>query len=306
MYSLDVNFLRDRATPTASGGAARAARPKQVITLQDLLPAIIGGGVGLGLLAIAGGTWGFLFWQQTRVQNEIANINAEITANQPLVDEINQLEQQIQQANQQTQGLATVFQQIKPWSAILQDIRDRVPAGVRLNSVVAKETAAPQPAAAPSPAPSPPPGGQPAAPPSPAVPQPTIDISGTGTSFSDVNDFMLALRESLFLQGDTLQLIRATLQQPNIQVEGGNIGGVSVELPEVADFTISVQLADFQAIPVTDLRRELTRKGALGLAVRLETLETQGIIETQAPAPDPAASPAQPIIDPAASPPTPQ
>ncbi|NJO19678.1 MAG: hypothetical protein HC838_05855 [Spirulinaceae cyanobacterium RM2_2_10] len=128
MYSLDVNFLKDRAAAQRTPDGPRRHTPKQVITLQDLLPAIIGGGVGLGSLAIVGIAWGVISWQQGRVQAEIDGINAEIAQSQPLVDQVIQLEAQIQQANIQTQGLATVFQQILPWSAILQDVRDRVPA----------------------------------------------------------------------------------------------------------------------------------------------------------------------------------
>ncbi len=289
MYSLDVNFLKDRAVQT-SGGGARSAAPKQVITLQDLLPALIGGGVGLGSLALVGIAWGVITWQQQVTEGEIAAINAEIAQNQPLVDEINQLEQQIQQANLQTQGLATVFQQIIPWSAILQDIRERVPGGIRLDRIVAKPST-PDPAQA---AP-PPPEGQP--PPAPPALPPTLEITGTGRGYSEINDFILVLRESLFLNGDSLQLLRVALQQPSVQIEGGL---ANLEIPEVADFTIEVSMADLKTLPTTDLRRELTRKGALGLAVRLDTLEGQGIIETQAPPPGTPGT--EPIVDPAASP----
>ena len=49
--------------------------------------------------------------------------------------DIKQKEAEITAIKTETQALVSVFDQIKPWSAMLQVLRDRIPARVRIESI---------------------------------------------------------------------------------------------------------------------------------------------------------------------------
>lgn len=51
MYSIDINFLRDRKTETIT---TTAFKKKPDTTLKEQLPILIGGGAGLFCIALAG------------------------------------------------------------------------------------------------------------------------------------------------------------------------------------------------------------------------------------------------------------
>jgi type IV pilus assembly protein PilN len=304
MYSLDINFLKDRGMAQQPTGPRRT--PTKPATLT---PLFIGVAVGLLLPGFVGGLWFFLQQQiadkqqrQTELAGELARLDIE-------QKKITQIKEQTAKVNEETTSLAEVFNQIKPWSAMLQDIRERIPPGVQIGRI--QEVTAPI-TNAPTPAPSPVTKAKQANNPqakqannpqakqannpqakqanNPQTQQPkkpttvkAVEISGQARSFDDVNYFLLTLKRSAFLKTDETQLVRAELvknssklEVPQVNRSGQSQGTVTYELPKTVQYTILTRLSD---VPASDLLRELDRKGAVGLVTRIRTLQEKGVIK---------------------------
>ncbi|HEY9643848.1 MAG TPA: PilN domain-containing protein [Coleofasciculaceae cyanobacterium] len=278
MYGLDVNFLNDRTQRPGEASLRSTARVK-----EDPKPYYIGGAVAVALLAAATGAWVLLTNQNVDLEKRRADLDNRLTALQAQLSEVQNVNQQVTQIESENQALATVFDRIKPWSAVLQDVRDRVPNGVQLDQIEQLAPAAPT-AAAPSPSPSASPSpaasGQAAAPaPTPAPEQSRISISGRARSFSDVNDFLLTLQQSNFLKSEDLKIVKSELVDNPAQVEfttpaaGGEI---KVQLPQVVEYTIEGSFTDLTA---SELLQDLERTLSVGLAARIQALRDRGVLK---------------------------
>lgn len=294
MYSLDINFLRDRGVQPELVNRSRPA-PK-----GSMKPLYTGLAIGLLLPALVGGVWFFLGQQIAQKESKKAELDAEIARLQVEQKKIDQLNAQTQLVTDETNSLASVFDQIKPWSAMLQDIRERIPPGVQIYSIQQTQAAAtPPPAATPvnrakgaakptaSPSPNASPGAKtaPGATPAATTPRPStkLEISGRARSFDDVNFFLLTLQRSSFLKRDETQIVKAELVRDTSRVEirrptGTNqpANTTTYELPKSVQFTISTNLSD---IPASELLRELERKGAVGLSARIKNLQQKGVLQ---------------------------
>lgn len=275
MYSLDVNFLKDRDPQPVTSTSSTAPSERAAMT-----PLFIGVAIGLLLPGLVGGFWFFLQQQIAQKEQQQAELVSELGRLQIEQDKIKKLNDQIAEVNSETEALASVFNQIKPWSAMLQDVRERVPPGVQIQDIkqtqVAPKTASTNAA--------PPPKGNAAAKAKaapnatqPAGPTPAMNlaISGTARSFDEVNYFLLTLQRSSFFNSDDTQLVKAELvKNPNKLEVPKNIGQsnvkVTYELPELVQYTIQTTLSD---VPASELLRELDRKGAVGLVTRIRTLQ---------------------------------
>lgn len=280
MYSLDINFLHDRPEyrpDTTTRTKTRAT------TIDERRPLVLGAIAGIALPALALGALLFLQNQNARLEQEDARLTGELSALEAKKKEVANINQQIQQTRDETKALASVFNQIKPWSAMMQDIRDRIPAGVQIVQV---KQVPPQPGAAPSPSPSPSPQPGVTPPPAPPLPLGNIEISGIANSFNDVNDFLLVLQKSNFLKAENTRLVTSELQTNPTRLEPlrfrNETGGTTVrgedlpKLPEQVSFKIQTALSD---VPASELLRELDRKGAAGLVTRIEELQRRGVIQ---------------------------
>ncbi len=293
MYSLDVNFLNDRPDyrpPDQS--AAPKSRPTGSMT-----PLIIGVVVGLLLPGLVGGFWLYVQQQTAQLKEQEADLDSQIARLNIEQQKVKKLDDEIAQVRSDTKDLSSVFDQIKPWSAMLQDIRERTPAGLRIVTIQQKQAPAtaasnaqaakPVPAgkAAPNAKPSPAGKAAPNAKPSPAATpvanNPSqamqLEISGRARSFDEVNYFLLTLQRSPFLKTDETQLVSAQLQTNANKLEvnrtdaaNQSSGRVTYQLPKDVNYTIQTSLSDSSA---SDLLRELDRKGAVGLVTRLRTLQ---------------------------------
>jgi len=278
MYSLDVNFLNDRAertTEVAGGPRARevSASPR---------PLYIGALIGLLLPALAGGLWFFLQAQRSSLQAELDELNAELVNVQAALQEVERIRAEVQQIDAENTALATVFDQIQPWSALLQDIRTRTPAGIQVANITQTQPEPVQPAAPATPPPADPnnPEGAevPAAPPPPEFPPPRLQIQGIARSFDDVNDFVLLLRQSPFLTSESVQLVSSTLEEypAEIQFPEGVEPAVDVELPDVVNFQIDASLTNR---PASELLQNMRSALAVGLPARIDALRDLGVVE---------------------------
>lgn len=275
MHSLDINFLNDRPEYRPEGARQKT---RTAVTTDSKRPLFIGAAVAVGLIGAAVGSLLFLQAQNSSLeqrQSELDSQLGDLTAKQKQIADINA---QTKQIKEETGALAGVFNLVKPWSAMMQEMRDRIPPGVQLLTIT-QSTPSTQ-AAAPSPSPSP--GAAASAVPPPAS---VLQITGLANSFNDVNDFLLVLQKSNFLKAENTKLVKATLQKDAVRIEPVKLkdtqqqGPAAEQLPQLpkqVEFQIETALSD---VPASDLLRELDRKGAVGLVTRIEDLQRKGVIQ---------------------------
>ncbi len=276
MYNLDINFLNDRPD-LLEREVRRQVSPTQNI---DQTPILIGLGAALALNAIVGGAW-FIFNRQnadlTKERDVLVATLGQKTADVQVLDKINA---ETDQANKEADALATVFNQIKPWSALTLELGELMQvAGVRIIDIKQTEPVATATAAA-APPPSPTPAeGQAAAPP-PEPETAKLEISGLANSFTQINDFVLLLNQSPFFNGEKTKLISAKLEDNPTQLVSKSVnadtGTVKPQLQPVVKYTIETNLSRATA---SELLPELQKNGALGLVNRIKTLEEKGVIK---------------------------
>lgn len=271
MYNLDINFLKDRPEYKLDKGS----RSKQGLLGGSWTPLYLGLAVGLLLPALVGAGWFILQNENAKLEQQIAAIDAELNRLGIQEQEIQKIQQETNQIKGETQALATVFNQIRPWSAMVQDIGDRIPKAVQIENIKQIAGNAPQQA---QPAPQ---QGQPASQQGQPAPNPAsgIEIVGMARSFNDVNDFLLTLQQSPFFKPIDTKLVTAELIDSPIVVAGPvsqSATGLQVKPPQIVRYTIQSSLSD---IPASELLRELERKGTLGLVTRIRILQQRGIIQ---------------------------
>lgn len=273
MYSLDINFLNDRKIVVDTGGR----KPAPVPVNQRMLM-YAGVAVGLILPAAVAGFWLFQQSETTNLGTKLDNLKAQNATANAKLQQVAAIQKEADAINQETSGLATVFDQLKPWSALLQDVRDRLPAGVQLTciaqvpatttSITSCQGLQPSSTASTS--------GTPLSPGAPNTD--IIVISGRTYSFDSINNFLLTLQNSTFFNRDSTQLITAELKDFPTQVEqpdSANSAGAPAKFKKAVEFTVQTNLSQ---IPASKSLPELERKGALGLVTRIEHLQQKGVL----------------------------
>lgn len=255
MYSLDVNFLKERHLKQ-TGQETTADKMPTAINLSKQKPLLIGVGVGAGLLALTGLLGLYTSWQTSETQREIQTLDGKLGQLQAQSKKIEELKAQLTAVEAENQALVTVFNQIRPWSAILQEIRLQTPPSVQLTSLQQVDV------------PANPDQGQP----NPAT---QLKISGFASSYEAVNDYLLTLQASPFLQGKKTVIESAALADLPVQV-ANQYEGTSVTFPQAVQFVITAQLSDTPAI---EQLPNLARNGAIGVITRINTLKRQGAIQ---------------------------
>ncbi len=255
MNQIDINLLNDR--PEYSVGSS--STPTSSFNSADKTPLFLGGAlagglIGLVLLLVGGLT---VYNQQLASENE--QLDSKLSALAPNLSKLDELKAKESVILAETAALAKVFNQIKPWSATLQDLRDRVPPTLQITSIEQAVSAAPAPNASPSPAT----GGQ--ASPAPAPPPSSdLKITGNALTFSDINDFELILRKSPFLKPEASKLVSSQRE-----VDGQSKASL-------IKYEMKTQQSD---VPASELLQVLNAKGATGLVARIETLKRQGVMK---------------------------
>ncbi|UBF27644.1 PilN domain-containing protein [Kovacikia minuta CCNUW1] len=275
MYSLDVNFLNDR--PEYKPDTAARARGVRAAPTDSRQPLILGLVALIALLAIPAALLWFLQSRNGALEQRQAALDTQLGDLQQKQKQIDSVKAETKQVKDETAALASVFNTIKPWSAVMQDFRDRIPPGVQILRV---KQVLPVP-------------GQ--APPTPnaqndkaGLPENgTIEISGIANSFNDVNDFLLVLQKSDFLDPKGTKLVSSELPKEspafsNLSLQtpsGGSAPPLDTsklpKLPKLVGFTIQTSFND---IPASELLQELEKKTAVGLVTRIEELQRKGVI----------------------------
>lgn len=175
MYSIEINLLKERPEV---GGMAGSTTPVQGMSN---VPIIIGGVaalffVGLALL----GSIGANLWLQQLVSKQ-KTIQDRLAAISPDLQRMDEIKKEQEQISAETKALATVFNQVKPWSAVMRNMAIQTPAGVQIRRITQ--------------------GGQTGQ---------ELTIEGTAVSFDAVSDFLLLLQNrSPFFDRKATQLIKA-------------------------------------------------------------------------------------------------
>ncbi len=296
MYTLDINFLRDRPE-YKQDEPSKAPTKKGSGSAKDQLPLIGAVLFAMGINVAVMGAWWWatnennrLSAAQTAIDQEVAKLNAQASA-------IKAINSETDKVTAEYKALAGVFDQIKPWSAMLQDLSNRTPAGVKIAKIEQIDpspspvAAAPPPPAA-TPAASPSPAGGSPSPAASATPVPVaapvapvqaskVVISGVASTFAQVNDFMLLVQRSPFFLNTDTRLLAATLKNNAAQVQVRNQSALgAVEIPKlrpVVEYKIETSLSPTVA---SELLPELRSQQADGLAIRIETLQEKGVLET--------------------------
>ena len=248
MYSLDVNFLSDRGLNTAVDTDLKA--PKKPIPLAEQIPLIVGG-ILLVLFPLLSWNYAKGFKaKQAEAESQIKQVEGEIARIQGENKSIEEMEAQVKKAKADTQALVGVFDKIRPWSAILQEVSDRTPPGVQVSSLSQSGSNS----------------------------NLKLQISGSARSYNDVNDFILFLQRSPFF--DKKGIILGNVKQGDLNIEIANEDDlpdrVSVIVPEGVQYNLTAQLKN---VPTSRLIEELKNKGSVGLVTRLKTLEEKGAID---------------------------
>ncbi|MBW4588083.1 PilN domain-containing protein [Aetokthonos hydrillicola Thurmond2011] len=255
MYSLDINFLKDRPE--------YQPKVKRKITIAfptgNLTPAYLGVSLGVFFPLLAGLSLWFLQAKNSEMEQNIARLEQEKQQLDQQIGNINKIKEETNTIKRETQALVTVFDQIRPWSAMLQDLRDRIPSTVQIEEI--KQTP-----------PTTPDKNQP--PPNPAG---GVEIVGFARSFNDVNDFLLSMQQSRFLKSTETKIITSELvDAPSSQGGIRSITGIPIKPPQIVKYTIQSTLSD---VPASELIRELEQKGTVGLVARLRSLQQTGVLK---------------------------
>lgn len=264
MYGLDINFLKDREIrPIEASQTARAATPTGSRT-----PLLLGLLAAIAALGLVGGYWLFLQSQVRRLEAREAELDDQIAEIQNQLQQIQTIQAQISLVEAENQAFVNVFNQIRPWSAFLEELRDRTPERIQV-------TAVSQTAGTTLPAP---PGAEEGAPPPVAG---GVDIEGVACSFDDVNDFLLTLQRSPLIEASSVGIDQAEKRGSGDLLDP-EVDGVCPDSPPnrpelLVDFTLT---GNFTDIPSQDLLDVLDRQGAVGLATRIRALRDSGVIET--------------------------
>ncbi|AFY60586.1 PilN domain-containing protein [Synechococcus sp. PCC 6312] len=257
MYVIDINLLRDRPefggevdSGTVGGGT-------------DNTPIIIGGVaaavfIGLVVLGAAGAT----YWT-SQLQAKKAEVEARLGEVAPKLAELGELKTQVTNMTAETKALTTIFNQVKPWSALLQDITRVTPTGIQVTKITQAAPPAPPP---------PPPVKEGEAPPPPPPPPMTseLTIEGQASSFDSINDFLLLLNQkSPFVVKDASRLVAAARPGVSSPLQVANCE------PSFICFRVMTTVND---VPASELIQALEQNGASGLASRIKFLKERGVV----------------------------
>lgn len=237
MYSLDINFLRDRdLSDSGAASPEKVASKSSAPPGQEPTPLIIGGVIGAACLAAAG----FLFWQessaQAAIEEEMLVVDQEIQTLTAQGNTVAGLESAIASKKGQSEAFVKVLQtKIKPWSAILQEVGDLTPSGLQLSSFEQTED--------------------------------QLLIRGFSQSFTEVNDLMINLQASPLFVAEDVYIVSAALVDSPSPLEFSK-PVESYDIPQVVEYTISVSLRD---LTDSEIIQTLDEQGAKGMAERLKT-----------------------------------
>ncbi|NER06573.1 MAG: fimbrial assembly protein, partial [Okeania sp. SIO3C4] len=147
MYCLDVNFLNDRPEYKKDIPKPDYDGP----SLEDPRPILIGAAVAVAVNGLVAGGWFYLNQVNTKLQADLDKLNGELSKLNAQIKDIEAIKEKTKTFKAEAKALATVFDQIKPWSALLGKFGTFMPSGVSIASIEQKEPKIVAPAASTAP-----------------------------------------------------------------------------------------------------------------------------------------------------------
>lgn len=240
MYSLDVNFLKDRHIETAKN---KQKAQQSLPSLDSQLPLILGASALVLLPALAGGLLLLLNYESGKTQENIQALDGQIGSLKAQNQRLGEIEEKIKGIEGELQALVGVFDQIKPWSALLAEISHQIPALVAIDAITQDNQ--------------------------------SLILDGEAIDYGSLNDFLLNLQNSKFFKSEQTQLVSAALKDMTVSVTK-QAENLTVTFPKVVNFSIKTELS---SIPASDLQPELKNNGAVGLLSRLQALQQKGVLK---------------------------
>lgn len=247
MYSLDINFLKDRGLDRTAETVIPEKKSQSPIA--EKIPIALG---AIALVLFPGFAFGYLKSLETQtaaIEKDIQQMEGEISNLGNQNTKLDEMQEQINKVEAETKGLVGVFEKIRPWAAILQEVSDRTPPGVQVDSIQQNGSDS----------------------------NLGINLAGIARSYEDINDFVLFLERSPFFDGNKIVLNGASLSDLGVEIDNEDQvpENFDLEVPQGVKYTISAQLNNE---PASKLIEEIEKKGSIGVVTRLKTLEDQGAI----------------------------
>lgn len=195
-------------------------------------------------LAPVGGAYLYLSSEQAAVQQKLDALNSQESQ---LTAQIKALDVQVAQftaIENRKNELLSLFVGNIPASAIAADISKRTPVTVQIKSITQASVADPQ---------------------TPGRIISEISLNGSATGYSELNDYLLLLQASPFLNPAETKLVSSTLQQATAEKNFN-----------LVNFQIKSALTSKRP---DELLPDLQKTGADGLVTRVNLLRQQGVIK---------------------------
>jgi type IV pilus assembly protein PilN len=139
MYSIDINLLRERAEFQTGVQTDFAGNTTIAPSKYSKVPMYIGIGAAVLALLSAGGGWFWLDQQTTQLEAKQKELDLKLGSLKAQDARLVELNGQVTQVTDEAQSFASVFNQVQPWSAVLQDLRESIPQGVQIFNVTQSE-----------------------------------------------------------------------------------------------------------------------------------------------------------------------
>ncbi|WP_287129538.1 PilN domain-containing protein [Candidatus Cyanaurora vandensis] len=220
MYVPEINFLKDRTTE----GVAEPLVSESFESEGGLDPLIVAVVLPVAALGLVAAVTLFFNSQIGSKTDELAALNSQIGVVQAEVASLKSQEKELQEYQNRSQAVINLFDLSRPWSAVLEDLRRRVPSSVWLENFTAKENA--------------------------------VQISGRALDYTQVAAFQLTLADSPFVEAveleDTSQQA-ATAESPatvsyklNLKLKQQGIGQFATVLEEAGSIGLLEKLRRLQ------------------------------------------------------------
>jgi len=239
MYTIDINFLSDRkAEPSVSSGGGGGG-------LADGQFLLYGAAAAIAAVAVAGGYFVFLFLQTEGLQSRLAELSNQESGLKTQLEALVKQEDQVKAVEAKTNQLVNLFTKSLPTYAFLEDFGRRTPDTIQITGLSQASAAAA------------------------GTGEVVVRLEGKSSGFEELNDYMLLLKSSPYLDPNRVVLKSSTaaiIPERNINL---------------VTFQIEASLTSKSA---ADLFKELEASGADGLIERVRLLQQEKIITLGSPA----------------------